>query len=256
LRHRRAAFCASFAKRARDPRFTSRHGKWPAICTRSALLWQGAELTLAKTAAPLRIGWTWPDLDSATLEPSTVSLSCDPGGRWYPSSKTCSTCRHLLASLSLRTRRPTSQWTCAGRGTRHDRDVLAAQNISSAAGLAADACGRHVNRQGSALPRSPVKQEPVGASPQGIPIQQVRECSMPHTAVTSGSCGTSAARQFLLVWAPMRQPWPELALARHVADPHTGRPHARARPVRGRAAFSGPDRARRPQPVADAARER
>ena len=37
--------------------------------------------------------------------------------RFYPSSKTCSTCGHLLATLSLSTR----HWTCPGCGTRHDR---------------------------------------------------------------------------------------------------------------------------------------
>jgi putative transposase len=33
--------------------------------------------------------------------------------RWFPSSKTCSSCGHLLAELSLGTRR----WTCPGCGT-------------------------------------------------------------------------------------------------------------------------------------------
>jgi putative transposase len=48
--------------------------------------------------------------------------------RWYPSSKTCSACGHLLASLSLGTRR----WTCPACGTRHDRDINAARNILAA----------------------------------------------------------------------------------------------------------------------------
>jgi putative transposase len=52
--------------------------------------------------------------------------------RWYPSSKTCSACGHLLATLSLGTR----QWVCPSCGARHDRDVNAAKNIL-AAGLAA-----------------------------------------------------------------------------------------------------------------------
>jgi putative transposase len=51
--------------------------------------------------------------------------------RWYPSSKTCSTCGHLLAELSLSSR----QWRCPSCGTRHDRDINAAKNIL-AAGLA------------------------------------------------------------------------------------------------------------------------
>ena len=75
--------------------------------------------------------------------------------RWYPSSKTCSTCGHLLSELSLGTR----QWTCPGCGTRHDRDINAAKNIL-AAGLAVSACGGDVRHRGSPLVLSPVKQEP------------------------------------------------------------------------------------------------
>ena len=56
--------------------------------------------------------------------------------RWYPSSKTCSDCGHLLRSLPLNVR----EWVCAECGTVHDRDVNAARTIL-AAGLAASACG-------------------------------------------------------------------------------------------------------------------
>jgi putative transposase len=83
--------------------------------------------------------------------------------RWFPSSKTCSACGHLFASLSIRTR----HWTCPSCGALHDRDINAAKNIL-AAGLAAYACGGDVRRYGATLPQSPVKQEPLGASP-GIP---------------------------------------------------------------------------------------
>ena len=48
--------------------------------------------------------------------------------RWYPSSKTCSACGHLLAELSLSTR----HWACPNCGTRHDRDLNAAKNILAA----------------------------------------------------------------------------------------------------------------------------
>ena len=81
--------------------------------------------------------------------------------RWYPSSKTCSACGHLLAELSLSTRR----WTCPACGTRHNRDINAAKNIL-AAGLAVargspgDACGAEVRHSGSSRMRSAVKQEP------------------------------------------------------------------------------------------------
>jgi putative transposase len=92
--------------------------------------------------------------------------------RWYPSSKTCSACGHLLAELSLKTR----HWTCPSCGARHDRDVNAAKNIL-AAGLAvgtgngAHACGADVRPQGTPLRQSAVKQEPLGVSP-GIPVLQ------------------------------------------------------------------------------------
>jgi putative transposase len=86
--------------------------------------------------------------------------------RWYPSSKTCSACGHLLAELSLSTR----HWTCPSCGTRHDRDINAAKNIL-AAGLAVSACGGDVRHPGSSRVRSPVKQEPRPAT-AGIPVLQ------------------------------------------------------------------------------------
>ena len=86
--------------------------------------------------------------------------------RWYPSSKTCSACGHLLASLSLETR----TWQCPSCGTRHDRDINAAKNIL-AAGLAVTACGADVRHSGTSRVQSAVKQEtrPVTA---GIPVPQ------------------------------------------------------------------------------------
>jgi putative transposase len=92
--------------------------------------------------------------------------------RWYPSSKTCSACGHLLADLSLSTR----HWTCPSCGTRHDRDINAAKNIL-AAGLAAargspgDACGAGVRHSGSSRVRSAVKQE-LRPARAGVPVPQ------------------------------------------------------------------------------------
>lgn len=86
--------------------------------------------------------------------------------RWYPSSKTCSACGHLLAELSLSTR----TWQCPSCGTRHDRDVNAAKNIL-AAGLAVSACGGDVRHSGSPRVQSPTKQEPRPAR-AGIPVRQ------------------------------------------------------------------------------------
>lgn len=84
--------------------------------------------------------------------------------RWYPSSKTCSECGHLLASLSLGTRR----WTCPDCGTRHDRDLNAAKNIDNAAGLVVSASGEDVRRHRATDPLSPAKEEPQRAT-VGIP---------------------------------------------------------------------------------------
>jgi putative transposase len=92
--------------------------------------------------------------------------------RWYASSKSCSACGHLLATLSLAVR----IWVCPVCGVRHDRDLNAARNIL-AAGLAAatretpggDACGDGVRRQGASLPRSSVKQEHLAVRPE-LPV--------------------------------------------------------------------------------------
>ena len=92
--------------------------------------------------------------------------------RWYPSSRTCPACGHLLADLSLSAR----HWRCPSCGTRHDRDINAARNIL-AAGLAVargspgDACGADVRHSGSSRVRSAVKQEPQPAR-AGIPVLQ------------------------------------------------------------------------------------
>ena len=45
--------------------------------------------------------------------------------RWFPSSKTCSNCGHVLEELKLSVR----DWICPDCGTHHDRDLNAAQNI-------------------------------------------------------------------------------------------------------------------------------
>ena len=310
LRHQHAAFGAFFAKRGRYPRFKSRHHRQSAHYTRSAFRMKPDGLWLAKTAAPLRIVWSWPDIDLMTLDPTMVVVSCEPDGRWfvtfavdtadpaplpavgetvgvdlgitefavlstgeripnprhmgrherglkrhqrrlarcqrgsnnrtkqkqkvarrharvrdarrdflhktstdlvrrfdrigiedlnvagmvrnrslaraisgcgwgeframleykarragrqvvvidrwYPSSKTCSSCGHLLASLSLGTR----HWTCPGCGTRHDRDINAAKNIDTAAGLVAKVCGVDVRPRRATAGQSAMKQKP------------------------------------------------------------------------------------------------
>lgn len=84
--------------------------------------------------------------------------------RWYPSSKTCSACGHLLPELDLGIR----HWTCPACRARHDRDINAAKNILAAGRAVAgdtpgDACGAGVRQQGEILLRPAVKQEPHAA---------------------------------------------------------------------------------------------
>jgi putative transposase len=83
LRHQHQAFRAFFAGRARYPRFKSRRGRQSAHYTRSAFSLRGRVLRLAKTAAPLRFTWTWPDIDMAALDPAMVIVCREPDGRWY-----------------------------------------------------------------------------------------------------------------------------------------------------------------------------
>jgi putative transposase len=45
--------------------------------------------------------------------------------QWFPSSKTCSHCRHVLDELRL----DEPQWRCPKCGTHHDRDINAARSI-------------------------------------------------------------------------------------------------------------------------------
>jgi putative transposase len=68
--------------------------------------------------------------------------------KFYPSSKRCFDCGHILDSLTLDVR----FWTCPACGVVHDRDINAAKNIL-AAGLAVTACGESV-RPGRVKARS------------------------------------------------------------------------------------------------------
>lgn len=60
--------------------------------------------------------------------------------KWYPSSKRCFDCGHLLDSLPLTIR----QWACPECGVVHDRDVNAAKNIHAAGLTVFEACGEVV----------------------------------------------------------------------------------------------------------------
>ncbi|WP_406077265.1 RNA-guided endonuclease InsQ/TnpB family protein [Micromonospora sp. NBC_00858] len=84
LRHLQAGFAAFWDKRSRYPRFKSkRKSRASAEYTRSAFRWRDGQLTLAKMDAPLTIVWSRALPDGA--EPSTVTVSRDPAGRWFVS---------------------------------------------------------------------------------------------------------------------------------------------------------------------------
>jgi putative transposase len=59
--------------------------------------------------------------------------------RWFPSSKRCSDCGHVVDKLPLNIR----EWVCPSCGVNHDRDVNAAKNVL-AAGRAVVVCGANV----------------------------------------------------------------------------------------------------------------
>jgi putative transposase len=84
LRHLQGAFANFWEKRAKYPRFKSRKkSRASAEYTRSAFRWRDGRLKLAKMTDPLDIVWSRPLPDGA--EPSTVTVSVDPAGRWHVS---------------------------------------------------------------------------------------------------------------------------------------------------------------------------
>ena len=38
---------------------------------------------LAKSSEPLAVVWTWPGIDVAALDPTSVTVARDPAGRWF-----------------------------------------------------------------------------------------------------------------------------------------------------------------------------
>ncbi|WP_228058589.1 transposase [Nostoc sp. LEGE 12447] len=59
--------------------------------------------------------------------------------RWFPSSKRCGNCGHIVDKLPLNIR----EWDCPKCGKHHDRDINASKNIL-AAGLAVSVCGANI----------------------------------------------------------------------------------------------------------------
>lgn len=66
--------------------------------------------------------------------------------RFFPSSKTCSSCGSIQQSMPLKVR----NWTCPDCGVQHDRDINAAKNILTV-GLAGFACGAEIRPEANLL---------------------------------------------------------------------------------------------------------
>ncbi|MDJ0519576.1 MAG: RNA-guided endonuclease TnpB family protein [Trichodesmium sp. MO_231.B1] len=96
--------------------------------------------------------------------------------RYFPSSKRCSNCGHVVEKLPLNIR----EWDCPECGSHHDRDINASINIL-AAGLAVSVCGATVRPEGSKSPRA-------GAMKQKAPISNVRESRAVSRIAASGGC--------------------------------------------------------------------
>jgi putative transposase len=81
--------------------------------------------------------------------------------RYFPSSKRCGNCGHIVEKMPLNLR----EWECPKCGANHDRDINASKNIL-AAGLAVSVCGATVrpeeskSRKAGAKPRKGQKQKP------------------------------------------------------------------------------------------------
>ena len=74
--------------------------------------------------------------------------------RWFPSSKRCGHCGHVVDKLPLNIR----EWDCPKCNTHHDRDLNAAKNIL-AAGLAVNVCGATVRPEESKSRKASAKKQ-------------------------------------------------------------------------------------------------
>ncbi len=77
---------------------------------------------LAKAISDVGWGMFTNFLDYKLKEKGGLLLEID---RWFPSSKTCSSCLYQMSEMPLDVR----EWTCPSCGTHHDRDENAAKNI-------------------------------------------------------------------------------------------------------------------------------
>lgn len=83
LRHLQTAFGNFFAKRAKYPKFKSKHDKQAAEYTSSAFKWDGKTLKLAKMNEPLNIRWS--RTIPRTAKVTTATVSKDAAGRYFVS---------------------------------------------------------------------------------------------------------------------------------------------------------------------------
>ncbi|NER03446.1 MAG: transposase, partial [Okeania sp. SIO3C4] len=83
--------------------------------------------------------------------------------RYFPSSKRCSNCGHVVEKLPLSIR----EWDCPECAAHHNRDINAAINIL-AAGLAVSVCGATVRPERS-------KSRKASAMKQKAPNSDVKE---------------------------------------------------------------------------------
>ncbi|MGD1699316.1 RNA-guided endonuclease InsQ/TnpB family protein [Dapis sp. BLCC M229] len=96
--------------------------------------------------------------------------------RYFPSSKRCSNCGHVVEKLPLNIR----EWDCPECGSHHDRDINASINIL-AAGLAVSVCGATVRPEER-------KSRKAGAMKQKTPNSDARESRAVSRIAASGGC--------------------------------------------------------------------
>jgi putative transposase len=127
--------------------------------------------TLAKAIADVGWGELVRQLEYKAAWYARTLIKID---RFYPSSKTCSACGHVLDSLDLDVR----EWECPSCGTHHDRDLNAAKSVL-AEGLrrsteehAVAAWGGPVraNLHGNQGSHEPLNQEPGSVTVWGNPL--------------------------------------------------------------------------------------
>jgi len=79
---------------------------------------------LSRCAGTSRFTWNWALAESKRIYAET-GKSAKLNDRFFPSSKTCSSCGVINESLTLSER----TWVCMSCGTEHDRDLNAAKNL-------------------------------------------------------------------------------------------------------------------------------